>query len=641
MKNDSKIVFTHEEKCVGCNKCIDGCPAIYANIAYLDGNQNKIKVDQDKCIRCGNCLHKCDHGARDYNDDTEEFFAELKKGTRISIVAAPAVRFNFDNYKKLFGLLKSLGVNVIYDVSFGADITTWAYLKAITENNLDSVVAQPCPAIVNYIEKYKPEVLKKLAPIHSPTLCTAVYLKKYAKVNEKIAFLSPCVGKIDEFTDKNNNGIVDYNVTYKKLKEYIANNRLNINNANESDFDDIGCGLGLTFSRPGGLRENVEYHVPHAWVRQVEGNEHAYKYIDEYAERINGHNNLPLLVDILNCAHGCNLGTGTCKDSHIDDIDFKMNGLKEDVLKNKTKKKSLFNKTTYPLFDYFNKNLKLDDFIRYYNDKSGLIKLKEPTKQELERVYNNLHKNTEESKKINCYACGYGKCLNMAKSIYNNTNHLDNCIYYNRKELEIERREIINKNNEIEEVLNKMNALNEEKEMDTVVLMQKISEINEAINEVSVGSEENARSIENINNQVTAILQTSDDLRKSVKEVDIKLGEFSHASTEIVDISDKTNLLSLNATIEAARAGEHGKGFAVVADEVRKLAEKSKTVVKSTRNSEAAIVKQIELITDISNALENKMNVASQEITNISATIEQVSAKCQEISANAQMLAKS
>ena len=72
--------------------------------------------------------------------------------------------------------------------------------------------------------------------------------------------------------------------------------------------------------------------------------------------------------------------------------------------------------------------------------------------------------------------------------------------------------------------------------------------------------------------------------------------EFTLASTEIVGISDKTNLLSLNATIEAARAGEHGKGFAVVADEVKKLAEKSKTVVKSTKVSEAEMSKQIKVI---------------------------------------------
>jgi Na+-translocating ferredoxin:NAD+ oxidoreductase RNF subunit RnfB len=628
--NKENIIFTKEEKCVGCNKCLDGCPAIYANVAYKSADgKNKIRVNNDLCIKCGHCFTACDHGARDYYDDTEEFFNDLKSGQKISLVVAPAIRHNFNNYNNLFGFLKSKGVNLIYDVSLGADLCTWAHLKAITEKKLDSVISQPCPAIVNYIEKYTPEIINKLSPVHTPTLCTAIYMKKYMNINDKIAFLSPCMGKIDEFNDPNTNGYVKYNVTYKKLTQYILDHNIDLNNFKEAEFDDIGCGLGLTFSRPGGLKENVEFHAPGAWVRQIEGTELAYKYLDSFGERVNGNKKLPLVVDILNCEYGCNLGTATLKNKHIDDIDVKMNTLKTDIIKKKTKKHLL--KQTYPLFDLFNKTLNLNDFLRGYKDLSRSTHTAEPSNSDYNRIFNDLYKTDEESRNINCHTCGYGSCKNMARAIYNNTNFLGNCIGYTRKVVEIEHHEVSQAHKEVEASYADLNCLSEERQENLITIGQQVSGIIKAINEVSLGSEENARNVEEINAQVTYILETANNLRKSVKLVDNSLKSFVNASEEIVGISGKTNMLALNATIEAARAGEAGKGFAVVADEVKKLAEQSKAIVTSTKSSESDITKQVQNITLISDELEEKMNIASNGVTNISATVQEITAKCQEV----------
>ncbi|MCK7467657.1 MAG: methyl-accepting chemotaxis protein [Desulfosudis oleivorans] len=142
----------------------------------------------------------------------------------------------------------------------------------------------------------------------------------------------------------------------------------------------------------------------------------------------------------------------------------------------------------------------------------------------------------------------------------------------------------------------------------------------------------NLKDISNINSEVRAILKVANELRNNVKEIDAKMENFRKSSEEIVNISEQTNLLALNATIEAARAGEYGKGFAVVADEVKKLADKSKTVVKSTQVSELDIAKLIDSIIVISNDLEEKMNSANYDITNISSTIKEVTEKCQHIS---------
>ena len=632
----SAVIVLDEEKCVGCNKCIAECPVEGANIAYIKDGKNKVRTNPDACILCGQCIDVCDHGARDYIDDTERFFEDLKRGERISVVAAPAVRFNFDNYRKIFGFLKNLGVTIFYDVSFGADITTWAYLRAIEKNGLDSVIAQPCPAIVSFIEKHKPELICKLAPIHSPTLCTAIYLNKYKGVSDKIAFLSPCLGKVSEFEDTR---YVTYNVTYKKLKEYIQKNNIDIYACAEKDFDDVGCGLGLTFSRPGGLRENVDYHTNNkAWVRQVEG-AHAYDYLAEYAERVAKGKKLPLLVDILNCEHGCNLGTGTHRDISIDDVDAKMNPLKEAALHKKEKKK--FGKVIYSLFEQFDKELNLQDFVRTYRDKSTQINEKSFSSAEYDNAFESLYKQDEASRNINCFACGYGNCHDFATAILKGDNHKENCINYNRAKAEAEHVEIEKKAEEIgnmQMMMENINQMNAEKERTATALRQHVEEITHAIDEVTMGTREGAQALSTIGGQIQNVYQMATGMRDNTKESNLKLNNFEDALGEIVEIAGQTNLLALNATIEAARAGEQGRGFAIVAGEVKKLALQTRNVVDTNKMNEKALRDSNEELTKLAGTLEEHMSDVSQRMTSISAMIEETTIKCQEIGTTAKKI---
>lgn len=629
------VIITNENKCQGCNKCIRSCPVFEANTAYLVDGHNKVKINEDKCIRCGKCIEACKHGARDYYDDTERFFNSISSGKKISLLVAPAIRVNYTNYKKLFGFLKKSGVNLIYDVSFGADITTWAYLKAIKQNNLKSVIAQLCPAVVNYIEKYKAELIDKLAPIHSPMMCTAIYLKKYKNITDDMAFLSPCIAKIDEINNKNTNGIIKYNITFKKLYEYIEKNNINLDSFDEKNFDNIECSLGALFPRPGGLRENVQAINPEAWVKQVEGQEIAYKYLDEYMARANENRELPLLVDILNCSHGCSIGTGTCTSSYPDDIDYELNTIKKEKLNKRGKgfKKSYIKE----LEKYFDSTLKLEDFIRKYDKRT--IQSKEPSVVEYEDIFKQMYKHTEEEKSLNCSACGYNSCKDMCKAILMGLNVKNNCINYNKEVVALENSELALKNKEIEKMITDVKAMNEEKQEKTDVIKQIVIDIKNAMNEVSAGSQQSSENITNIMNQIENTLSISKMLRDSVADMHQKVESFSKANDEIVNISEQTNLLSLNAAIESARAGENGRGFGVVAGEVNKLAEKSKVIAESTRNEEIKLKELVENLIELSKKLENNMSQMNSSIETISQNVEEISAQSEEVVASAEHIA--
>ena len=141
-------VYTNEN-CIGCNRCISVCPILTANQAVVVDGKPRIEVNHAQCINCGACFDACEHQAREYADDTEQFFADLQRGESISLLLAPAFLANYPReYEQILGGLRQMGAKRIISVSFGADITTWAYINYITKNQFTGGISQPCPAVV-------------------------------------------------------------------------------------------------------------------------------------------------------------------------------------------------------------------------------------------------------------------------------------------------------------------------------------------------------------------------------------------------------------------------------------------------------------------------------------------------------------
>jgi Fe-S-cluster-containing hydrogenase component 2 len=128
------MVFTND-KCIGCNKCITTCPITGANVSLIENGKHRTNVSSKKCIHCGNCLVTCTRGARDFMDDTQAFFEALSAGEKISVIIDPAFYLIYaQRANNILGYLRSLGVNKIYDGSFGVEISLWANVNYIYNN---------------------------------------------------------------------------------------------------------------------------------------------------------------------------------------------------------------------------------------------------------------------------------------------------------------------------------------------------------------------------------------------------------------------------------------------------------------------------------------------------------------------------
>jgi len=437
------LIYTAANGCINCNKCIHECPILKSNVSAMNSDGTyKVSVDERECILCGACIDTCVHDVRHFKDDRDDFLQDLKQGKSISVLVAPAFYVNYpDEYKNILGYLKSLGVKNFYPVSFGADITVWGYLNYITKNNTVGNVAQPCPAIVHHIEKHQPELLPLLLPIQSPMMCTAIYLKRYRDIQEDLVFLSPCIAKKSEIESKRGLGLIRHNVTFKSLKEHIVSEGVNLEDYPAAE-EEYSYGLGLLFPRPGGLKENIEYYLgPEAPIIQVEGERKSYRYLKALAARVSKKKEpMPMLVDVMNCEMGCCYGTGSEFRLASDDNDIVYRAIAMRKEKYSAMKDQYLNAALDPVdrFAQLNeafKELRLEDFMCEYESDSS-VHTRVVTEAELDAIFTGkLLKHTDDDKRVNCSACGYKACREMATAIAHGINHHDNCVYYVKNSL--------------------------------------------------------------------------------------------------------------------------------------------------------------------------------------------------------------
>ena len=160
--SSSPAVLRDPNKCILCGDCVRVCEEMQGmgilNFAYRGSNLQVMpafdrKLAETKCVSCGQCAAVCTTGAITVKNQIGEAWRAIHDPSkRVVIQIAPAVRvavgeaFGFpageNVLDRLVTALKLMGVDEVYDTTFGADFTTIAEseeflerLKNVTEND--------------------------------------------------------------------------------------------------------------------------------------------------------------------------------------------------------------------------------------------------------------------------------------------------------------------------------------------------------------------------------------------------------------------------------------------------------------------------------------------------------------------------
>ncbi len=292
------------EKCVKCGRCVEVCQ-IMQNVWAIEfigrgydmriAPSADVRLNDSPCIKCGQCTAHCPVGALYEKSDNTRVWEGLRNpdlhkvvqiapATRVALGEAFGLEPGVVTTKKMYTILRRLGFDAIFDTNFGADLTIMEEASEFVERFVNKKGCMPlittcCPAWVDYLEKFYPEMIPHFSSAKSPHEMTGVLSKTYyAEKNEidpsRIFMVSimPCTAKKYEISRTDEmfaSGYQDIDVvlTTRELSRMIKASGIDFLKLPDSEPDSIlgdYSGAGTIFGATGGVMEaalRTAYHL--------------------------------------------------------------------------------------------------------------------------------------------------------------------------------------------------------------------------------------------------------------------------------------------------------------------------------------------------------------------------------------------
>ena len=302
------IISTIKQNCRRCYTCVRDCPA--KAIRIQDG---QAFVVDERCIACGNCTLVCSQNAKTYLSGTERALELLGDGAPVAALLAPSFPAGFaEGAGQVVGAFKAAGFDHVVEVAQGADLVSRAYKEYLEAAPAGLHIATACPAVAEYVRKYRPELTDRLVPIVSPMVATALAVKELYGEDVRCVFVGPCVAKKAEARDPGLPHVIDEVLTLQEAHWLLGEQGVDAATAATAEWDEPRAGRARVFPLPGGLLESagLDRGILDPDVLVVSGHDETVEVLDSLgAGDITG----TLLVEALMCK-GCYCGPGISSD---------------------------------------------------------------------------------------------------------------------------------------------------------------------------------------------------------------------------------------------------------------------------------------------------------------------------------------
>lgn len=403
MSNREHPLFTIKNNCQDCYKCVRECPV--KAIKIEDGSA---QIVAELCVACGKCYKVCPVRAKQDRDDVTRAKNLIAAGEKVYISLAPSWIAEFDNVTKeqLLTAIEKLGFAGVSETALGAEEVSAHLADFLSDKKQGVYLSTACPAFVEYIGKYKPELVPNLTPVLSPLLSHCKLMRRNLGEDIKIVFVGPCIAK--KFEADRNPELLNLSISFRDLRRWFREAGINYHAIEPRagiDFVYKQAEEGRSYPIEGGMIDTIRPYgkTNHVYMMQLTGLENISRELDD----ITGTQpDTPVFVECLACEGGC--VNGPCTRNHKSGFEKRARVLKD-----------------VRLTDSLGKRKPEENITRDYRQKP--VEDRKYDDEQIRRVLALLGKYTVEDE-INCNACGYDNCRNFAKAILDGKAEIDMCV---------------------------------------------------------------------------------------------------------------------------------------------------------------------------------------------------------------------
>ena len=245
-------VYTVENECQDCYKCVRHCHPKAIRI-----ENGHAAVIPEACVACGECVRVCPAHAKKIRRDIDRLPRLLESGRPVYASIAPSFVAEFPDWTlgQLAAALREIGFAGVSETAHGAQIVSAATAAFLREHPAGLWISSACPASVDYIRKYHPELASRITPLDSPVQAHAKALRRAFGREAAVVFFGPCAAKKNE-ADRNPD-VLDLACTFSNLSELLSSRGLLVPPPAEAELALGPAEEGRLYSFEGGMNDTL------------------------------------------------------------------------------------------------------------------------------------------------------------------------------------------------------------------------------------------------------------------------------------------------------------------------------------------------------------------------------------------------